>query len=152
MDGWRPNVEPMLPSYALVIEDEKEVYLKGPKSLLNRKRSARDIHALRQGITWNTAMHAAYRKGLPKNAHIVARRRNSGTEVVVVELDLSGERSNVGLGLFHKYLGQVDCRIGRVRLHLNVTDMTPLLEEYVDGDFRIVYSGELLRFGKQRAL
>ncbi|MCA9231770.1 MAG: hypothetical protein KDA57_14060 [Planctomycetales bacterium] len=141
----------LLHSYALVINGGKETYLQGPDKLLNQQRPARNIHALRQGISWNTAIHAVYRSGLPEDARIVERRTEAESEIVAVELDLSKERSSVGLGLFHSFKGQVNCRIDRVRLHINVTDMVPVLEEYMDRDFEVSYSGAFLDFGEQRA-
>jgi len=151
MDVRKSNQKELLRSYALVINGDKESCLRGPEQLLNKQRPARDIHALRQGISWNTALHAVYRNGLPEDSRIVERRTDADSEIVVVELDLGKERSSVGLGLFHLFHGQANCRIDRVRLHINVTDMIPLLEEYVDRNFKIDYSGEFLQFGEQRA-
>lgn len=153
MDVKAPINEEPLSSYALVARDGKETYLKGPESIRNQTRQARarGIHALKQGITWQTAMHAVYVTGLPDGSRIVERYKNAHSDIVVVEVNLGKQRSDVGLGLYHGWKGHASCRIDRARVHLNVTEKVPVREEYVDRGFKIEYVGQFLDFGEQKA-
>jgi len=158
MDDMRPDDseddDPKL-DYTLVCDAEQERYLRAPHdSMLNKPQPSRNIRNLRQGITWSTAIHAAYWNGLPPDSRIAETRAAGDGEIVVIEMDLQRYRSSAGLGLYHCFLGRSSWRTGRVRLHIKTPEHVPVLEEFLNEGLegsRIEYDPGYFALGKQLA-
>lgn len=152
MEVQRPNEDEILMSYVLVVDGDNEKYIKTPdEELLGVSRPARDIHPLKQGITWKTSLHILAEHGLPEKAEIVERREVAGGHVLVLECDLGKKRRNVGIGLYHSFKGQTRANAELVRVDVKIPEFIPLKEEFLSHDVTIEYSPEFIVFGEQRA-
>jgi len=138
--------------YTLVINSGEEMYLRAPsEKLLGQRKPARRAYLLRAGISFSTAMHALQQHGVPQDCRIVETRTTDAGEVVVLQMDLQPHGAWLGLGLFHLQLGNQGKRLGEVRLHLQLPDHVPILEELVGQDARFEYDPDFLAFEQLRA-
>ena len=152
MEVQRPNEDEILMSYVLVVDGDGEQYLKSPREeLVGVSRPARNIHPLRQGITWRTSLHILAEQGLPGETEIVERREVNGGHVLVFECDLGKNRCDVGIGLYHSFKGQARFNAETVRVHVKTPEFIPLKEEFLSHNVTIEYSPEFISFGEQRA-
>ena len=127
-----------------------------PANLMNGPEPARQWRALKQGITWRTAMHELFQQGLPANCHLAERRREGEKEIVVLQMDLKDGISRVGLGLLGTQLGAVGKKLGHIRLHIQLPEHVPVLEELINNDeprhnATIQYGRSFHRIGSHRA-
>ena len=90
----------------------------------------RDLLRLQQGTTWETALHAVQRHGIPGDVQIVKRSPSEEGEVVVLAMDLGDHRMTVGLGQYHLHFGQSSRPLGQVKLHVKLPEHLPVAEEY----------------------
>lgn len=115
---------------ALVIDGVQEQYVESndPKRLTG-PRPARNWSNLKQGIIFHTATHWLYQQGMPGNCRIAERRKDGDHEIVVLEADVDQASSRIGMGLFHVTYGSAAGRFNRVRLHIQLPQHVPVLEE-----------------------
>jgi hypothetical protein len=138
--------------YTLLIRSGEEIYVRAPReSTLLQRQAAHDARALKQGISWSTAMHAIARDGLPKDCRIVETHATDNGQIVVLLMKFEQAGSHVALGLYQGWLGQASMPLGRVLLQIRLPDHVPLVEDYVDRDVRIEYGPKFLTFDERRA-
>src|SRR3990167_5719227 len=104
----------------------------------------RDLRSLRHAVTWHTAIHALYETGIPDDCQMSIETKADGARVAVLEVDLAGVRSKVGLGLYHVFLGKAEMSIGRVKVYIRLPECTPLREEFVDRNVTVLYDPDFM--------
>ena len=116
-------------NYQMVFDSQNAVYLQ-PADLLQRSpMPVEDVSRYRQGLAWHTALHALAKGGLPENARIVETRDTPSGKIITLEAELEKARADVGFGLANTWFGQSMYAIDRVRLHIQVPEFVPVLEE-----------------------
>ncbi|MCX5771568.1 MAG: sigma-70 family RNA polymerase sigma factor, partial [Candidatus Hydrogenedentes bacterium] len=116
-------------SLEVIFDSRNSVYLQPPELLQKSPMPTEDASRFRQGVTWHTALHEFAEHGLPENARIVETRDTPAGKTIVIEAELEKTPGNVGFGLANMWFGESSFRIDRVRLHIQVPEFVPVLEE-----------------------
>lgn len=141
-------------AYAVVIRGDSAVYVKGPEKLLLKPSAAGDVHPFVQAVTWRSAVHTVYEKGIPDDARLVERKKTDEGELVILEMTVPAHR-RVGLGLRGPYLGYAGVagspptnQYSKVRLHIRLPDHFPILEEYPEQSAEFRFGDQPIRFDR----
>lgn len=145
-------------NYTVVFTSEKSICLRAPNESKKESMSrVRDTRSFRQGMSWNTAMHAIAKNGIPDNCRVVEETKTGDNRMVVLEMNLDNAVASAGLGMYGLMLGEGGCQIDRVRLHVRLPDYVPIREEYFDaesdvpGNTTIEFGPEYIRVGEHLA-